>query len=934
MKKFAYIIWAVGLAACAILILTFGDAAGAALGPNDVTPATNTPVNPTIAATGGPTPTTDVLGGWRHFVWVSSEPLGAPKTQFPEGTSLVYVNIWNPTDTAFRIDTQNAFGANQAPRIEGQYQASWGIISIPWQSANGPLPAVAGPFSTRLYLPDVSPGRWTQRDSVEWDIGANVKFNSTTYYGTNDIARVEVFDKSANLDSNAQETVTVHVWSENGSPKGFDIKLREGGFATGRFDTGYNGYPDLTFCTDSDCSAAASARLQVGANGDTIHAHYAPLDLEATALWRPGGNPGTPGATVPAGTSTPTPTPTSTFPVGAQTLTVTPLPSKMGYVTGPNNGTARLASEDPAIYIFAGYNGADPPAFLGVMEFAPTLPANARLVNADLTLTGGFAGSQLDPSPDGHWQTDLVDFSSHAVGATMTFSDVFTANTLSTLSPTLGAADLAPGKPNKLFFSTNAVNAVQAQITSQGRVVFRITGPLDWPFRPNLFGWSTGLQPGSASAAPVLKLNYVLVAPATSTASPTATSAASSTATRTLTVTVTPTLTPTVTPTSPTGVPQVLVQGVVENCQGQAVSNAQVTLQGVSPPNSGSTSPTGLYSIGPIYTDFPEADYYISATAPNYAPRAQSVHLLLRPAPFVVDFKDATCLVPTTASRTPSPTATATPSATATATTTPSATATATATPSATATATPTPTATSSPTYTPTPSPTPTSLAPEVRFDRPYYVGLDDTVRVSVYDPLLADTPSVYARVITSQQGYVTLTLRLDPNTPHLYVADEDISFCQDGCGGSGNEPTPHLRVLPPSTTITVQYPTGKPQVFGEAMWYEVAPPDTPTPTATITATTTATATATATATVTVTATATFTATATATPTPTATLTATATWTPSPTASRTPSATPTATPTPTNTVTPTATATDTPTPTETPHDVLRPFKLYLPLLSS
>ncbi|MFN8472921.1 MAG: carboxypeptidase-like regulatory domain-containing protein [Anaerolineae bacterium] len=930
MKKYIAIIWAAALALCAVVILTLGDAASAAFNPNDVTPPTATPVNPTIAAIGGPTPTMDAHQSQGPFIWVSSQPLGAAQTQFPEGTTLIYVNIWFTGDAAFRIDTLNDFGAPQPPRLEGQYQAAWGIISLPWSPATGSLPAVGGPYHTRLSYQLVPPaGAWTRYGDAEWDIGANIKFNDTTYYGygLDSPARLEVYDKSANLDINGADIVTVHVWSQNGTPKGIDVRLKETGFNTGRFDTGFisQGFPDLTFCDQPDCSNGTAATLYVGANGDTIHASYAALDLETTALWRPGSSPGTPGATVPAGTSTPTPTPTATFPVGAQTLTVTPPPDKIGYVTGPKNGAVRLGSDNIPMYV--GYRESDAPVFLGIVQFAPTLPANAHLVNADLTLTGTDLLPGLFDSSGGSWKVELVDYGSHTVGATMTFSDVFTANTLSTLSPPLGPSDLAPGKPNKLFFSADAVNAVAAQLSGQGRVVFRVTGPLSWSFGSNLFGWSSGTQIGQASSypAPVLKLNYVVGAPATSTPSATATGGATRTPTPTLT------LTSTLTPTAVGGTPQVLVEGVVQNCQGQPVDTAQVTLQGVTPPRSNTTGGNGAYSIGPIYSGIAEGDYTISVSATNYATRSQSVHLLLRPAPFIVDFKDATCLVSTAPTVTPTSTvpltatasASVTPSLTATRTPTFTPTATLTLTPTFTPTLTytPTPTLTSTPTPTDTstPSPTPTSQTPEVRFDKPYYVGLADTARISIYDPTLSGVGAVYAKAVTIGPwgGAAVLTLYQDPNTPNLYVANEDIAFCWESCNQSGNDPSPRVRVYPPSTTINVLYPSNNPQYTGVSTWYEVAPPDTPTPTDTVTPTPTPTSTPTATETVTLTPTPTASATPTA--------TATATRTPTSTATRT------ATATPTRTFTPTATPTSTPTPTATT-PVPQSVKLYLPLL--
>ncbi len=298
----------------------------------------------------------------------------------------------------------------------------------------------------------------------------------------------------------------------------------------------------------------------------------------------------------------------------------------------------------------------------------------------------------------------------------------------------------------------------------------------------------------------------------------------------------------------------------------------------------------------------------------------------LTPSPSPTEGEGSQTPTPTT-TMTPTFAATSTPTATLSLTPSPSATpreGSQTPTLTATATATPSPSATREPTATPTPTIPTTS----VRFDKLFYVGTSDVARVRVFDPMVSQGP-VYARASSSgSPGTVVLTLWPNPTTPGLFVSDEGLAFClPDACSSSGTNPTLHLRVLPPSTDLTVEYPATNPKATGMAQWFETTPStatptltpspspmlepsQTPTPSATVTPTSTSTSTQTTTAT--------MTATSTLTPTPT------------PSVTITPSASPTATLTPSPTQ---GEGSTTATPTVTPTRPTGQHRLYLPLLS-
>ncbi len=919
----------------ALLALLLSGLPGVQANPFDVTPATQTPVGPTVAAT-GPLPTRVVIGGTDRFIWVSAAPLGPYKEnqEFPDGTTTIYVNLWYIPDIGpidYRVETYNNFGSLQTPRIEGRWRPEDGLISIPWSPATGSIPAVASPYTTRLSLKVA--GTWTRIQEESWEIGTTLRLDSSVYVGAQ-TAVIEVLDRAANTSQGLDE---VTVTAKSGlTPGGVTVRLQETTGSSGRFRTkGTGGYPHLAFCT-SDC---APGQLPVNNLGDRITIQYTTVGgtaLQAQADWRPeGSGGGTPGATTPVGPPTATPTPTPTLPSGAVTVVVTPasttlapgvVAAPVGYVTGPRNSVVYLS--DQATDIFVGYRDIASPVFVGFVQFNPTLPPNARLVNADLTLMGR---TKFLLSDGGQWHVDLVDMGSKAINYTTTFSDVFAAATLTELSPTLQRADLGDGTPNKFFFSAAGVAAVQDSIQAQGRVVFRISGPTEAAFSDsNLFGWAVGTA-GTPATIPQLRLNYVIQAPtptatrtAAQSATPTGTSPPPSTGTATATAPP-GTATPTRTPSGP-----LTIQGVVQDCAGTALGGARVSIVGTE--YADDTNSQGGYILGPL-TALSEGTYTLLAEKGTLS-AARDAYLRPTDGQITVNFTGLFCLRPAPAATL---TATATAPSVATATTTateppPTVTSTLppTSTPTRTASATASPSPTVTPTFTATATATPTStptLGVGVSFDKPFYVGLGDLARVSVFDLQRVEGPGTPALTVNVQVyseisfRRIRLNLYRDPNTVGRFIPDVSsvIGFC-DECNETD---TTNLKLkVVPNTRLVVEY-TGADGVLyrSEARWYATPPPtDTPIPTLTPTRTPTATRTAT------------LTPTATATPLPpTATATLTPTDTPSPTA--TPTATETVGPAATSTATATLTLTPPPaTATPTATAPLPRTTLYLPYI--
>ncbi|MCW5849820.1 MAG: hypothetical protein KIT87_07030 [Anaerolineae bacterium] len=875
MKRFRLSFVLIGALSALALVLTLGGLPLAQAGVDQDTPPTQTALAPTLIATGGPTPT--IVGDSRRqsYVWVSREPAAIVPydddvvTEFPDGTTLLYINIWignesQPVD--YQIETRNGFGALQSPRLEGRYDPAWGVITVPWTPGSGSIPRAGNDYLTTLYVLKNIAGtilRIPYQD--RWRIGSNLRFNQSSYSDAGP-ASLEVIDDGRNQNPNTQETISVRVWSDGGDATGFSLTLKESSPNSGRFVTGAAvGLPNLSFCSEAGCSDAAATKLAVNPNGDRIHASYktaSNLDLTAQADWTPSGGGGsTPRPPTPTGPPTATPTRTPTLPGGAVAVTLTPVPTplapgvfvpRVGYIRGVRNrsGLPPINFPDFNPDMSVGYYDASTePVWLGFIQFDYTWPANAQLVNADLAITGSRNFNTALKGDTGQWRVDVINMGDKIIDYTMVFTDVAGADTLATLSPILAPDMLQPQVTNRLFFSQEARQAVQSQLESQRRVVFRVSGPASVSFREqNIFSWATGWSGSapSSEAGPQLRLNYI-VQPPTGTA--TATSAASLTATTTATAsrtwtpppptttrtpsatytstasatappsTPTPTPPPSVTatltapplpsatasvsPTPTVALPTFLVTGLVEDCGRTRLTNARISIFQTA---YSALTQEGIYVMPSV--SLPDGVYTLLAVRGDLAAIRQAT-LGAGQAQYVVNFTDDFCL----RSAGPAASATASPTATLTVTSLP-------------------------PTLTPTFEPTVTETAPAT-----------ETVEAPK-TPTLTATPAALAATATATA----------PPT-------------------ASPTPQPPTATSPPTQTWT---PSATPSATPRAT-RTVTPSLTVTPTSTLTPTASATATASPTAT--------FTPTATVTPT--ATLTATATRTATATASPTPTITPT-----------------------------------------
>ncbi len=593
------------------LLLALGGMPLALAGLDTVQDATATAVFPTIVGT-APTPVpTDPLGD-QNFLWVSAAP-GAPyrpsdpdhPIEFEEGTTNLYFNFYYAAPFSqfrYSIEVRNNFGGAVGPRLEGDYRPDQGPVTVAWSPTSGSLPSVASPYRTRITF--FLPGSSVYFDYV-WAIGSTLRLDRPVYGGA-EPAIVEVLDRGANTNSNALDVITTVVARSQTQGHQVTLSLQETSFASGRFRTKGNAqFPHLAFCpSDTNC---ADGQLQVDPDGDHIIVTYVTtsgISLRKDADWQPHSaatpGPGTPSTPVASPTITPTTTPT--FPSGAREVLLTPVITSMPVpgataeaVVGARAGYVRGPQCDPpgCIYVGSttiggntssdmqvGFRDGSYPQYMGFIEFSvpASISPGAHLVNADVKLTGTANSTlvNLYLKAEGEWRVDLVDLGTTPIDLNLKYGDLFAAEGLGQLSPALVPHDLAANRPNRLFFDTATLAALQSQISTHRRAVFRISGPTDAPVSEdaNSFFWSL-----VGAAAPVLRLNYLDPLPtdttstptltptatatatpdsgaptasatvgASPTASPTATATATPTATFTATATATPTQTPTPTP--------------------------------------------------------------------------------------------------------------------------------------------------------------------------------------------------------------------------------------------------------------------------------------------------------------------------------------------------------------------------------------------------
>jgi len=822
---------------------------------------------------------------WEMFMSdrsIETDPGATPRSEFPIGTTEVFVNYYVVTDRQIRIQIKNRFGTDVIPPTT--IFASVGWHSLPW-SPGDPIPIDGSPFQTRYYydLSSIPPARIERT----WSI-VDLTFDRQKYVGTEDVAILTVHNGNADEDGTVPDTVSVEVRSA-ADLTGFPLTLTEIGGGAGIF-TG-----TLHFCTTCQNSIPAERKLKVQSPSQVWASYTTKLDhlfFTVSAQWQEPPTPTptptstpthTPTPTItrtPTATSSPTATPTQTSsvtpsrtptlsrtPTASQTPSATASATQTGTITPqatptsshtpvptwtPRTGSLVLtaAVADVGYFssasgnqlgkgdIWTGLWGGGTNLLRGAIQFnLADLPTGARLQSATLRVKGK-AAYYSSASPTAAWQFRLLDPGVDLNWRSLSFAEFNSANSLSTLSPIVTAPQ--ENAFNDFLWSAEQLDLLQARLETTRRVSLRVDGPelgddrvFVWYARTDAFG----------GVAPQLTLNYQIPA-----------------STRTPTFTPTPTDTPTPTPT-PTDTSTSTTTPSPTMTQTPTPTRTALPTATPTPTSSQTASPTPSASPSP----------YISATS--------------------------------TATTSPTPGLTLTPGVTGTPTFTPTATST---------TGTP-----GTPNATPTATPTPSLSCDQCDTVERAYYGEDAEVTfwVTDYTPGLPDT--VYITVVSeSSMGGIPVALgRLVPGLPYFStVMTRHLRFCTT-CPAS--DPANVTIKVTHGDLLLAVYPAW-PSAVQSFFWFASKVTETPMPTVIVPTDTPV-------------ATRTLTPTQEPTPTPSATSSLTATATipvptviPSPTETSTPTATtfvPRATPTPTSTV------------TSTPPPIQRRL-VFLPLVSA
>jgi hypothetical protein len=613
-------------------------------GTGQATPHQDETATPTRSPT--VTPTATPKEPWA--LYMSDQPLGQERREFPEGTRSVYANFYvSITDEPYvvlSINIKNDVGGAIVYASEAMTfthaNAGWHYVN--WTVPEGQVISAAGsPYYTNLYRMDL-PGH-PRIKQVEWIVGSKVSLDRTAYYGTGDRALIVARDQLANVDNQVQETIQVHVLSGT-DPVGFDMTLKERPFIPGTFTSNDAG-KNLTFCRYPDCSNSnpTAATIKV-VDRDVITVTYTSvggLHLFDTAIWYETGGPATPTPEVTVGPSpTPSLTPTPTVPPNAVWTEITPQPAKAGYLKQRDGRSENWLGRNDKIVV--GVYGANE-EYVGAIQFdLVQLPPGAVIHQAYLNLTGKEQFSTLASQ---RWQVQLLDPVIDADWVTHTYTQVRGAAVLSTLSPVIRNVDFQPGKVNRFDFNAEQIAILATRLVMPGQQLsLRIDGPALGAYSYGLMTWYSGNTAETEQYRPRLHVLYSLRPPTdtpTATASPTATCTPSSTPSATPTPTASPTPSATASPTA---------TATATPSPSPTASPTTTATSTPSPSPTASASPTptftGTRPPSPTPSDTPTA-----SLTPSASPTAS-----------------ATVTASPTPSVTPSATSTTTPTATTTAT--------------------------------------------------------------------------------------------------------------------------------------------------------------------------------------------------------------------------------------------------------------------------
>jgi hypothetical protein len=204
-------------------------------------------------------------------------------------------------------------------------------------------------------------------------------------------------------------------------------------------------------------------------------------------------------------TGTPTPFP------GGSINALSPDALDVGWVASDEDMANHLGDSFLYSGVFAGV------VYHGVIQFdLSALPRGAEIQSGALELVG-LDGRRL--AEDGAWEVRILDPQADEEWARKTYQEIHNAPVSWTLSPVLGAGDLAPGKSNVLDLPGGGLDDLEQRLLDEHFTVsFRIDGPIAG--QNCVFAWDTGYGAATQGQRPRLWLS---VGPAPKTPVPSGT---------------------------------------------------------------------------------------------------------------------------------------------------------------------------------------------------------------------------------------------------------------------------------------------------------------------------------------------------------------------------------------------------------------------------
>lgn len=184
-------------------------------------------------------------------------------------------------------------------------------------------------------------------------------------------------------------------------------------------------------------------------------------------------------------------------PPNTATAEIRPITTTLGWVSSREPAGSHVGGPD----IRAGTLGGT--RFIGLIQFdLSPVPTDTAIYAAALELSGRETVSR---GPSGQWAVRLVQSTPYEVGATPTYTDVVSAQTLAGLQPISKPEELRPGLRNYYHLQPDQLVILQDQVAT-GIATFVVDGSGDGD--EGLFVWHSGNEPGLEALAPILRINY------------------------------------------------------------------------------------------------------------------------------------------------------------------------------------------------------------------------------------------------------------------------------------------------------------------------------------------------------------------------------------------------------------------------------------------